>query len=149
MTIAARDTISAKEAEVYATIDGRVEKLAYVVDFEATVEKNKAEIRSLGRRMVGHKTTSLKGSGKMTIHAVTSKFRTMMQNYVKTGQDVYFDMTVIIDDPASAAGRQTVKLSGVNIDSTNLVKAADDDSVAQSEINFTFEDFEISESHRL
>ena len=149
MSITARDTISAKEAEVYATLDGRVEKLAYVIDFEATVEKNKADVRSLGRRMVGKKTTSLSGSGKMTIHAVTSRFRKMIEDYYRTGRDAYFDMTVIVDDPTSSAGRQVVKLGGVNIDSTDLVKASDDDNLAQSEINFTFEDFEITETHKL
>lgn len=48
------------------------------------------------------------------------------------------------DDRESAAGRQQVLLSGVNLDSTVLAKLdGDSDDPLEEDVDFTFEDFEI------
>lgn len=53
----ANDTISGQEGRAYATINGQVEEMFYIKTLEASVEKEKAEVKTLGRRGVQHKTT--------------------------------------------------------------------------------------------
>ena len=57
--------------------------MAHIKTFEANVEKNKAEVNIMGRRMTGHKTTGANGTGTATFYKVTSQFVTLMMNYVK------------------------------------------------------------------
>lgn len=46
------------------------------------------------------------------------------------------------DDPESAAGKQTVLLSGVNLDATVLAKLdGDSDDPLDEDVDFTFEDW--------
>ncbi|MEM5780335.1 MAG: phage tail tube protein, partial [Bacillota bacterium] len=62
----------------------------------------------------------------------------------RTGVDAYFDLVVENDDPSSAAGKQVILLSGVNLDSTVLTKLdGDSDDPLEEDVDFTFEDFEI------
>ena len=78
MSFEPRNAISSKEATAYIRIDGRNYELFYAKDLEATAQKNKEEIRALGRRGVGHKTTSWQGEGTLTIYRVTSLFKRLM-----------------------------------------------------------------------
>lgn len=58
-----------------------------------------------------------------------------------TGVDVYSDMVVENDDPASGAGKQVV-LRGANLDSVILTKLdADSDDPLDEDVDFTFEDW--------
>ena len=59
-TLNAPDTISGKEGRAYAKINGNNEELFYAKTIEATVEKSKGEVKSIGKRMTGHKTTGRK-----------------------------------------------------------------------------------------
>ncbi|GAE89530.1 hypothetical protein JCM21531_3067 [Acetivibrio straminisolvens JCM 21531] len=53
-------------------------------------------------------------------------------------------MVVENDDPASAAGKQSILLIGVNLDSSILTKLdGDSDDPLDEDVEFTFEDFEI------
>ena len=58
------DPISGKEGVAYAKINGNNEELFFVKTIEASVEKAKSEIKAIGRRMTGHKTTGMSGSGR-------------------------------------------------------------------------------------
>lgn len=118
--LSAQDTISGKEGIAYAKINGNNEEMFYAKTIEANVEKTKSEIKSIGKRMVGHKTTGMNGTGSMTIYYLSPVFRQMLKNYKETGQDAYFDMVVENDDPSSAAGKQSTLLMGVNLDATTL-----------------------------
>lgn len=143
-TMNAPDAINGKEGRAYAKINGNNEELFYAKTIEATVEKTKADIKAIGKRMTGHKTTGLNGTGTMTIYYITSMFRQLIASYKRTGQDVYFDMVVENDDPASAAGKQSILLIGVNLDSSILTKLdGDSDDPLDEDVEFTFEDFEI------
>lgn len=139
-----QDTISGKEGRAFAKIDGNNEDLFFAKTIEATIEKNKADVKSIGRRMTGHKTTGLNGTGSMTIYYMSPIFRSLLKQYKDTGRDVYFDMVIENNDPSSAAGKQTVLLMGVNLDSTILTKLdGDSDDPLDEDTDFTFEDYDI------
>ena len=138
-----KDAISGKEGRAYAKINGNNELLFMAKTIEATVEKAKSEIKTIGRRMVGHKSMGMSGSGTMTIYYVTPLFRSMLKSYKETGIDTYFDIVIENDDPTSAAGKQTVLLIGCNTDSVLLAKLdGDSDDALDEEVAFTFEDFD-------
>jgi len=143
-TLNAPDTISGKEGRAYAKINGNNEELFFAKSIEATIEKSKSEVRSIGKRMTGHKVTGLNGTGSMTLYYLTPLFRNLIAEYKKTGVDLYFDMVIENDDPASSAGKQTILLIGCNLDSTVLAKLdGDSDDPLEEDADFTFEDFDI------
>lgn len=139
----APDVISGKEGRAYAVINGNVEELFYAKNIEATVEKSKSEIKTLGRRATQHKTTGWSGSGTLTLYYVTSLFRRLMLEYARTGKDFYFTLQVINEDPSSATGRQTTVLKECNIDSVVLAKLDVDADELDEEVPFTFSDFDL------
>lgn len=145
MELKAGDTISAREAKAFAVIDGNVEELFYAKAVEATAEKVKVEVRTLGRRATGHKTTGWSGSGTLTIYYVSSLFRKMALEYIKSGRDIYFDLQVTNHDMDSPFGREVKALKDVNIDSVTFAAFDQDGEVLEEEVPFTFEDVELLE----
>ena len=109
-TLNSGDTISGREGRAYAKINGNNEELFFAKNVEATVEKAKAEIKALGRRMTGHKTTGMNGTGSMTLYYMSPLFRSLLKQYKDEGVDLYFDLVVENEDPSSAAGKQTTRL---------------------------------------
>lgn len=143
-TLNAPDTISGKEGRAYAKINGNNEELFMAKTIEANVEKNKSEIKAIGKRMTGHKTTGANGAGSMTLYYMTPLFRAMIKQWKETGVDVYFDMVVENDDQESSAGKQSTLLIGCNLDSVVLTKLdGDSDDALDEDVDFTFEDFDI------
>ena len=143
-TLNAPDTRSGKEGRAYAKINGNNEELFMAKTIEANVEKNKSEIKAIGKRMTGHKTTGANGAGSMTLYYMTPLFRAMIKQWKETGVDVYFDMVVENDDQESSAGKQTTLLIGCNLDSVVLAKLdGDSDDALDEDVDFTFEDFDI------
>ncbi|WP_063564823.1 phage tail tube protein [Paenibacillus sp. O199] len=139
----AQDTISGQEGRAYATIDGQSEEMFYVKSLEASIEKQKAEVKTLGRRGVQHKATGWSGSGSMTIFYTTSRYRELMMKYIKDGVDTYFDIQIVNDDPTSSIGQQTVVLKGVNLDSVVMAKVDTESDALDEEISFTFDDVDL------
>lgn len=135
----AKDTLSGQEGRAYATINGRVEEMFYVKSLEAKVEKEKTELKTLGRRGTQHKATGWSGSGSMTIYYMTSMFRRMMLDYMNHGKDTYFDIQIINEDPTSSVGKQTIVLQGVNLDSMVIAALDTDAEALEEDIDFTFE----------
>ncbi|MEG6521172.1 phage tail tube protein [Desulfotomaculum sp. 1211_IL3151] len=142
----ANDAVSGQEGRAYATINGNVEEMFYVKTLEGKVEKQKSEMRALGRRGTQHKATGWSGSGSMTIYYATTLFRQMMLDYIKTGKDTYFDIQIVNEDPGSSIGRQTVVLKNVNLNSVILAKVDTENEFLDEEIDFTFEDIDILDS---
>lgn len=142
----AGDTISGQEGRAYATINGQVEEMFYIKSLEATIEKQKTEVRALGKRGTQHKATGWTGSGTMTIYYVTTLFRQLMVDYIKNGRDVYFDVTIVNEDPTSSIGRQTVVLRGVNLDSVVAAKLDTEAEVLDEDVDFTFDDVDLLDS---
>lgn len=137
----ARDTISGKEGRVF--LDGR--ELFSVKNVEATIEKEKAEVKVMGRRMTGHKTIGASGTGTLTVFKATSQFAEVAQRYVKTGVDPYFTMEVVTDDKTSGRGVERIVLRDVNLDSVKLFGLDADSEALEDEMPFTFEDFDVLE----
>ncbi|MGI5824457.1 MAG: phage tail tube protein [Bacillota bacterium] len=139
----AKDTISGQEARAYMVIDGNSEEMFFAKRLTAYITKEKSEIKTLGKRGVQYKVKGWKGTGQMNIYYATSRFRRMILDYVEKGEDVYFDIQVINDDPGSGIGSQTVVLKNVNLNKMTAA-AFDVDSEALSEdVEFTFDGIEL------
>ncbi len=145
----AGDAISGQEGRAYATINGQIEEMFYVKTLEATAEKQKAEMKALGKRGTQHKANGWIGTGSMTIYYSTSRFRQMMLEYMKTGRDVYFDIQIVNEDPTSSIGNQTVMLKNVNLDSVVMAKVDTESEILDEEIDFTFDDVDILDSFEI
>ena len=144
------DAISGKQAKAYATINGRVEELFYAKSIEATIEKNKVDVPVLGKTNTPKRSAGWSGSGTMTIYYVTSVFRQLMRNYIKTGQDFWFDLQITNEQPGSFAGRQTALLMECNLDSVIAARFdATSDDMLDEEMPFTFNDYDILEEFNM
>jgi len=63
--------------------------------------------------------------------------------YIKGGKDLYFEVTMTINDPTSSAGTQTLHFTDVNLDDVPFADFEADDDVMQWESDFTFEGVEL------
>ena len=124
----------------------RVEDLFMIKNLEATAEIEKTDVNTLGKRGAQHKPNGWSGSGSMTVYYVTSMFRKMAVHYIKTGKPVYFDITVMNDDPGSSIGLQTVVLKNCSIDSSIVAKLDVESEVLDEDLDFTFDDVDILDS---
>lgn len=144
----AGDTISGQEAVARMNIkqsDGTttVEELFYGKSLEATCEIQKTEVKTLGKRGSQHKPNGWNGTGSLTIYYATSTFRKMAIDYMKKGIPVYFDLTVINNDPGSTIGPQTTLLKNCTLDSVLLAKFDVESEVLDESMDFTFDDAEL------
>ena len=141
----ARDTVSGQEARAYMVINGETEEMFFAKRLAATVNKEKSEVRTLGKRGVQYKAKGWRGSGSMTIYYATSRFRELMQHYMDSGEDVYFDIQVINEDSGTSLGRQTVVLKNVNLDSMTVAAFDAAADVLEETVSFTFDGMELLE----
>lgn len=140
------DTLSGAEARAYANIGTRNIPMFFLKKAEAKIKKNKKKGKTLGHRGDQHKATGWSGTGTATLYYVTSEFRQMMLDYVKTGKDVYFDIVLINEDPSSSVGIQTVILKRCNLDEVTMALINVDDEALEEDISFTFEDVDMPDS---
>jgi hypothetical protein len=143
-----RDAISSKLAECFITVDGNRYNFMQAIDFEAKFERTKTRIPILGQTGAGNKSTGWRGTGKATFHYNSSVFRDMMLRFKNTGQDVYFEIQVTNQDPASSVGRQTVVFVDCNIDGGILAKFDANGEYLDEKLEFTFEDFRMPQRFR-
>lgn len=139
----AQDTLSGGEGKATIKINDSIQEMFYIKALEATMEKQKTEVKTIGKRATQHKGIGWSGSGTLTIFYITSLFRKQALEYAKTGRDTYFTITVVNEDPASSVGKQTIVLYNCNIDSVVLAKLDLDAEALDEEIPFTFDDFDI------
>ena len=132
-----QNTISAKEGRFF--LDG-IETLNSI-KLELNVEKEKLEIKRLGKRMTGHRAIGISGSGTITEYHATSNIGLLLQRYKDTGEDVYLDGIVVVDDRSSGRGTERIALVGINFDSAAIANLDADGDVIKDEIPFTIEDF--------
>jgi len=139
-----QDAISGKMARAYLKMNEQNIELFYAKAIEATIEKNKVDVPILGKTNTSKRSAGWSGSGTLTIYYVTSLFRKLMEEYVKTGKDFWFDLMIVNEDPVSSAGKQTVVLKNCNLDSVIVAKFdASSDDMLEEELPFTFDDVEI------
>ena len=141
-----KDTIAAKLAECFITINGRRYNFMQMIDMEATIEKTKSPVPRLGAIMVGHKSCGMEGTFSGTAHYNQSVLRQALLDYKNTGVDVYFEMQITNDDPGSDAGRQSIIFYECNTDGGVLAKFDADGEYLDEEIEGTFEDFSMPEA---
>lgn len=134
-----RDTISTKDAKVYATIDGQIIQLIECTEFSAKLEKNKEKVSTLGSHWVHKKVTSIEGTGSLGGYLINSNWIKYALPYIKGGKDLYFEITLTINDPTSRVGEQTIQLGEVNLNDVPFVDFKADDGVMQWKTDFTFE----------
>ncbi|AJA42532.1 xkdM-like portal protein (endogenous virus) [Clostridium phage phiCT453A] len=139
----AEDTISGQEARAYITVNGRNEELFYAKKIESKVEKQKTEVKTLGRRGTQNKAAGWKGTGTLTVYYATSLFRELMLKYMKDGIDTYFDLAVTNEDPTSNIGKQTIVLKNCNLDEVSMAMFDVDSEVLEEDMSFTFEDVDM------
>ncbi len=143
MFLKAQDIISGQEGRAYLKVDGKNRELMYLKYVEAVVTKKKTTVRTLGRSGDQFKAAGWSGKGKMTIYYVTSLFRELMLDYIRSGKDTYFDLVVVNDDPNSGFGRQTIVLRGCNLNSVVLAKLDVNADNLDETVEFTFDDAEL------
>lgn len=144
----AGDTISGQEAAASMLVKNpdrstSVENAFWAKNLEATVQIEKTDVYTLGKRGAQHKPNGWSGSGTMTIYYITSLFRKMALQYIKTGKPAYFDLTVTNDDPAASIGAQTVILKNCSLDSVIIAKFDVESEVLDESVEFTFDDVDI------
>ena len=148
ITMHGRNAVSGSLGECYVTIDGTRYNFMQAINVEAKVERTKVEVPILGKTGKGNKSTGWKGTGNATFHYNTSIFRQVMEHYKDTNEDIYFDMVLTNEDPTSQVGRQTMVLIDCSLDDVIIAKVDADADYLDEEINFTFEDWKISEAFK-
>lgn len=133
-----QDTISGQEGTATIIVNGRVEELFNCKSIEIKVEKNKEDVRTIGNRALQKKTVGWEGTGSMTLHYVSSMFRKLVIDYIKTGKDFYFTLTVTNNDTSAGVGKQTIVCYDCNFDSVILAKLDVDSAVLEEDMDFTF-----------
>ncbi len=144
----AKDTLSAKLAECYVTINGSRYNFMQAINMEAVMEKSKVQVPILGKTARGNKSTGWSGKGKAKFHYNTGVFRRLLKEYKNSGEDIYFEIQVINEDPTTSVGRQSIVLTDCNLDGGVIAKFDADGSYLDEEMEFTFEDFRIVEEFK-
>ncbi len=137
------NAISGALAECYITIEGVRYNFLQFKKFEASIEKKKDPVKMLGKTGESSKSAGWSGKFSGTAYYNQSVLRNMLYAYKKTGKDIYFQIQVTNDDPTSTIGKQTVLLTGCNLDGGILALFDVDSSVLEEDISGTFDDFEI------
>ena len=140
----AKDSISAKLAQCFITLNGNRYNFMSMTKFEAKFKKNKKKVAILGKTGSGNKATGGGGTFSATMHYNTSVMRELMEQFKDTGEDAYFETQILNYDPTSDAEMQEVDLIGCNLDEGILAKfdATSEDSLDE-DVSGTFEDFKI------
>lgn len=146
VTMKARDTIAAKLAECFITINSHRYNFMNMIDMELKLEKTKVKVPRLGTVMVGHKSCGMEGTFSGKAHYNQPVLRQALIEYKNSGEDVYFEMQITNDDPTSDAGRQTIIAYDCNTDGGVLAKFDADGEYLDEEIEGTFEDMSMPES---
>lgn len=143
VTMKGSDAVSASLAECFVTVGSNRYNFMQMINFEATITKNKKTVPILGQTGKGNKANGWTGVFKGKAHYNQSIFRELLMEYKETGEDIYFDIQVTNYDPASAAGKQTMIFTGCNIDGGVLSKFDAEGDYLAEDITGTFEDFKM------
>ncbi len=136
------DAISAKEGKAFVTLDKKIKELGEITGLEAKLTINTADVKVIGKRLLGKKAVGAEGTGTAKIHFKQSILRDIATTFIKTGAYPQIDIQVINDDPAVKGGRVVYNLKGVIFASALLNKLdVDADDVIIDETDFTFNDY--------
>ena len=138
-----KDAISGSLAKCFVTIEGKRFNFMQAINVKAEMEKNKVEVPILGKTGKGNKEAGWKGTGSATFHFNTSIFREVLQEYTRTGKDLYFDMQIVNEDPTASVDKQTIMLIDCNLDGGIIAQFDADADYLEDEFDFTFEDWKL------
>lgn len=138
-----KDAISGSLAKCFVTIEGKRFNFMQAINVKAEMEKNKVEVPILGKTGKGNKVAGWKGTGSATFHFNTSIFREVLQEYTRTGKDLYFDMQIVNEDPTASVDKQTIMLIDCNLDGGIIAQFDADADYLEDEFDFTFEDWKL------
>ena len=96
-------------------------------------------MQTLGSRWKHKKVTSVEGTGTLGGYLISSNWIKYALPYIQGGKDLYFEVTLTINDPTSRAGTQTLHFGEVNLDDVPFADFEADDGVIDWESAFTFE----------
>lgn len=140
------DVLALSEGTIFVTMDGKNIPLIEVEEATASIEFNKEDVFALGKRFKGSKVTSATGKGKMTSYFMRSTWNELMQEYKNSGYLPRMTMTATMEDKSSTLGKQVVTISNFMPDKVDLFMLKADDGIAENEMDFTFDDFALTES---
>ena len=116
--------------------------LTNITSCEATVEINKEEISRSGTRWVGHKATTLTGTGTISGYKITSEFIKAIGVIKDDRRGSYVtEILVKVSDPESF-GTERIRLKNVQFDTVPLANF-EVGSIIEEELPYTFSDYEI------
>ena len=138
-----KDAISGSLAKCFVTIEGKRFNFMQAINVKAEMEKNKVEVPILGKTGKGNKAAGWKGTGSATFHFNTSIFREVLQEYTRTGKELYFDMQIVNEDPTASVDKQTIMLIDCNLDGGIIAQFDADADYLEDEFDFTFEDWKL------
>lgn len=142
------DAPSAKQAECFITIGNRRYNVLSAKNFEAKVNIQTGEVKSIGRLMTAHKAIGMEGSFTMTVYKCSSLFVDIVTEFKKTGVLPTFDIQVTNEDPATSIGRDTKIYTGCQLDGDVLFSMFDGDGeFIEQEVNGFFDDWESPEDY--
>lgn len=82
----------------------------------------------------------------MTSYFMRSTWNELMQEYKNSGYLPRMTMTATMEDKSSTLGKQVVTISNFMPDKVDLFMLKADDGIAENEMDFTFDDFTLTES---
>lgn len=139
---------SAKQAECFITIGSNRYSILSAKNFEANVNLQTAEVKSIGRLTTAHKVIGMEGKFSMTIYKCTPLFTDMVQKFKKTGVFPTFDIQVTSEDEATSIGRDTKIYKGCILDGDVLLSMFDGDGeFIEQEVSGFFDDWESPEDY--
>ncbi len=108
--------------------------------FQAKVTVNKEEVNICGKMAVDTKATSIKCTGSLRLHKVSSRMALKIGNAVKSGRDLRFTVISKLDDP-DAYGAERILVPDVSFDDLTL---ADWEAKVNGKVEcpFTFTDYD-------
>lgn len=133
------DAIVGKEGQAFAIIGSKRINLFTAKKIKVTAEKEKAELKTIGRRTTGNKTKGVKLKVEMTIYEPEDIFDDIMLDYINAGKDLYFEILIENEDPTSEAGMKQMLVTGVNLDSTTLAELDADKDFLEKDVSATAE----------
>lgn len=116
--------------------------LTNITSCEAVVEIGKEEIKRSGTRWVGHKTTSLTGTGTISGYKITTDMVERIGQIADDRKGAFVtEIIVKLDDP-EAFGAMRVRLKSVQFDTIPLVNY-EIGSIVEEELPFTFSGYDL------
>lgn len=141
-----QNLVNGAEGTVYLQKDNEMMPLLNVRSITATVTKEKETKKVIGSKVARNRLSGYTFAGTMNIYYCSSYFTKQLYEDIKNGTNTTFTLIVTNEDPASKIGRQSVALYNVDIDSHDILAIDIEASDMNSDIPFTFDDFELLEA---